>query len=50
MLLHKISALLNIQDWQARNDNARTQDQDDLMRRLDDLEANQNKLLNTLST
>jgi hypothetical protein len=46
----KISALLNIRDWQTRNDAARAKDQDELITRLDDLERNQHKLLNVLST
>ena len=49
MLLVQISALLNIQDLQTRNDIARASDQHELMSRLDDLEDNQNKLLTTLS-
>lgn len=46
----KISALLDIREWQARNDVARVKDQDELIIRLDDLEKNQHKLLNVLST
>lgn len=45
----KISALVNIQDWHVQNENARAKDQDELLSRLDDLEANQGKLLDTLS-
>lgn len=48
--LAQISSLLNIQDWQARYDNARTKDHEELMNRLDDLEVNHNKLLEILST
>jgi hypothetical protein len=35
--------------WQARNESARAKDQSELVARLDDLETNQGKLLDTLS-
>jgi hypothetical protein len=41
---------VNIQDWQLQNHNARLADQKLLHDRLDDLEANQNKLSDALST
>jgi hypothetical protein len=41
---------VNIQDWQSQNYNARLADQQLLHDRLDDLEANQNKLSDALST
>jgi hypothetical protein len=41
---------VNIKDWQSQNYNARLADQKLLHDRLDDLEANQNKLSEALST
>ena len=41
---------MNIQDWQSQNYNARLADQKLLHDRLDDLEANVNKLSEALST
>jgi hypothetical protein len=46
----QVSSLVNIQDWQSQNYNARLADQQLLHDRLDDLEANHNKLSETLST
>jgi hypothetical protein len=46
--LIKISALLNIQNWHAQDNSARAADQDELVSRLDDLERNQKKLVDTL--
>ena len=46
----KISTLINIQDWLRRNHAGRAADQDDLRRRLSELEANHAKLVDTLST
>jgi hypothetical protein len=48
-LNQQISALLNIHDWQAKNDSARVVDQQELNDRLSYLEANQQKLMETLS-
>lgn len=48
-LTAQISALLNIQNWQTRYENARANDQVELMTRLDDLQVNQSKLLSVLS-
>jgi 2'-5' RNA ligase len=45
----QISALLNIQSWQSRNDKAREDDQRNLDSRLSQLEANQDQLMTTLS-
>jgi hypothetical protein len=45
----KISALVNIHAWQARNDDARAADQLELNERLIHLEANQQLLVQTLS-
>jgi len=45
----KISALVNINAWQARNDHARAADQRELNERLIHLEANQWLLVQTLS-
>jgi hypothetical protein len=41
---------LNIQDWQSKNNEARTADQRFLEERLGDLERNQNNLMNALGT
>jgi hypothetical protein len=46
----QVSSLVNIQDWQSQNYNARLADQKLLHDRLDDLDANQNKLSEALST
>jgi hypothetical protein len=48
--LTQISSLVNIQGWQSQNYDARLADQKLLHDRLDDLEANVNKLSETLST
>lgn len=45
----QISSLVNIGDWQLRNDEARKADQQKLVDRLNDLEANQNRLVEILS-
>lgn len=49
LMEHQISALVDIQDWQRTNDKARATDQQVLYDRLDDLEANQNRLVEILS-
>jgi len=45
----QISSLISIRDWQARNDSARAADQRELNERLIQLEANQQRLAETLS-
>jgi hypothetical protein len=46
----QISAVLDIQAWQSKNDDARIADQRVLHNRFDALEANQNKLMKALGT
>jgi hypothetical protein len=45
----QVSTLVNIQDWQQRNNNARQEDQKALHDRLSELESNQNRLAEMLS-
>jgi len=45
----QISALISVHDWQARNDNARATDQQELSERLIQLETNQQRLTEILS-
>jgi hypothetical protein len=45
----QIAALLRVKHWHSENDMARVKDQQDLIKHLSDLEANQNKLLEALS-
>lgn len=45
----KHSEIVRIQNWQSRNEGARIADQKALNGRLDDLEANQHQLMETLS-
>ena len=47
---NKISALINIQDWQLKQEKGRAVDQEHLYRRLNDLESNQYRLEEVLGT
>jgi len=45
----RISALLDVHAWEARNDDARAVDRHELNERLTDLETNQQRLMDALS-
>ena len=48
LLTKQISALLNIEAWQSRNENARVADQQELNQSLSNLEMNHQQLKETL--
>ena len=50
LTFNKISALINIQDWQLKQEKGRAADQEHLHRRLKDLESNQSGLEEILRT
>ena len=49
MIYLQVTSLVNIQDWQRQNDEARLKDQNALHARLKDLESNQKDLKEILS-
>jgi hypothetical protein len=46
--ISQISALLNVQDWQSKNNDARIADQESLNHRFDELQANHHELVQAL--